>query len=263
MNIRHALQERVKKLLDHFSSCMMPKEGVAIQVLNDFPIWTADELAFIALHTGVSNAALERLYLKSWRLFREQRSMEQKHLRKSPDIVAGAIREIEGQAWERPAPEKAKQTMGGNTFGGASVDDVLEEIRKAGLDQNMHGQSLNDFLKAMGGKKGKTQTREEAMDAARKAKQGRGTYGDTFQEAVDKQRARAADPVYAPNAPAYLRAHLQILELLWPVTREDAKAAHRTQAKKFHPDVPGGNAEKFKRIQLAWEEIDKHLELTN
>jgi DnaJ domain len=266
VNIRHAFQERTKRLLDHFSSCMLSKESVAVQLLNDFPRWSVDELAFVALHCGIPNATLERAYLKSFRLFREQRQMEQKHLRKAPEIVNGAIQEIEGQAWERPSGDKAKQSMGGNTFGGASPEDVLEEIRKAGLDQGANGQSWNEFLKAFAGsKKGKTQTREEAMDAARKAKQGRGTYGDTFQEAQEKERARKAggnphaDMFSGTGAPGYLRAHLQVLELTWPTTREEAKAKHREMVKKHHPDV-GGSNDKFQQIQSAWERLSEYLD---
>src|SRR5271170_5476517 len=101
MNIRTAFQERTKKLLDHFSSCLMPKDGVAIQLMNDFPVWTPDELAFVSLHCGLANAALERMYLKSYRLFREERIQQYKLSRGRPTVVDGAIREIEGQAYER------------------------------------------------------------------------------------------------------------------------------------------------------------------
>jgi hypothetical protein len=253
MNIRHTFQERTKKLLDHFSSCLMPKDGVAVQLMNDFPVWTPDELAFVAMHCGIQNAILERMYLKSYRLFREVRLQEQKPLHGRAKAVDGAIREIEGQEWERPKKEQAKQQMGGNHFGGVDIDTILEEMRKAGLDNPGHGRSFDDFVRefqssSRRGGKTSAQSQKEAQDAARRARQGAGSYTDT-------SGTQATKPWSA--APGYLHVHLAILELGWPVSRDDAKAKHREMAKKSHPDV-GGSTAAFQKVQLAWETLDNY-----
>ena len=39
-------------------------------------------------------------------------------------------------------------------------------------------------------------------------------------------------------------------------SKEEIKKAYRVQAKKFHPDVPGGSHERFQEIQKAYEEIE-------
>jgi hypothetical protein len=266
MNIRTEFQERTKKLLDHFSACLMPKDGVAIQLMNDFPVWTADELAFVSLHCGLANSSLERLYLKSYRLFREERIQQQKMFRGRPTIVPDAIREIEGQAYERPKPEQAKQQMGGGNPFGSNVppDDILEEMRKAGLDPlGQSGKAFDDFMRFFNDSpfaRGRTQSREEAQDAARRARTGRGKFTDTFEDKTDAMNdAMSRKNSKFGSAPSYLHIHLETLELSWPTTRDDAKAQHRAMAKKHHPDMKGGSTDMFQKVQIAWERLEEYF----
>jgi hypothetical protein len=89
-------------------------------------------------------------------------------------------------------------------------------------------------------------------------------------EAEDRERAKAFAEMFArafaPNlgarparpagCPPHLHAHLSVLGLRWPCTREEVKTAYWTLAKQHHPDR-SGDPEVFKRVQAAHERILK------
>ena len=52
--------------------------------------------------------------------------------------------------------------------------------------------------------------------------------------------------------PQDIEVHLRVLGLTWPCTKEEVAKAHRRLAFAHHPDR-GGDAEKFKEIQFAYE----------
>jgi hypothetical protein len=89
-------------------------------------------------------------------------------------------------------------------------------------------------------------------------------------EAEDRERAKAFAEMFArafaPNlgarparpvgCPPHLHAHLEVLGVRWPCTREEVRAAYRTLARQHHPDRFGEH-EEFKRVQAAYERILK------
>lgn len=52
----------------------------------------------------------------------------------------------------------------------------------------------------------------------------------------------------------------ETLGLSRPASKEDLKAAFRTLAKKLHPDSPGGDAEKFKKVKDAYDAAVSELD---
>ena len=53
---------------------------------------------------------------------------------------------------------------------------------------------------------------------------------------------------------------LEILGLPKMVTAEEVKHRYRELAKRYHPDRPGGEAERMERIQRAYELLKAYME---
>ena len=54
---------------------------------------------------------------------------------------------------------------------------------------------------------------------------------------------------------------LEVLGLTPAASDEDIKAAYRNLSKRVHPDVAGGSAELFRRVQVAYERLAEGPEL--
>jgi hypothetical protein len=65
------------------------------------------------------------------------------------------------------------------------------------------------------------------------------------------------------HAPSYLQDHCETLGVPWPTTREAAQKLYRAKAMAVHPDRNGGNDEKFKVVQAAWERLDDFFQKAN
>lgn len=51
----------------------------------------------------------------------------------------------------------------------------------------------------------------------------------------------------------------QILGIATDATYDEAKAAYRSLAQKYHPDKPGGDAEKFRQLASALKAFERKL----
>lgn len=50
----------------------------------------------------------------------------------------------------------------------------------------------------------------------------------------------------------------ELLGVTTKATPDEIKAAYRKKAHQYHPDKPGGDAEKFKQVQKAYENLTKN-----
>jgi len=60
----------------------------------------------------------------------------------------------------------------------------------------------------------------------------------------------------------YIDKHLDFMELKVGFTEKELKRNYRIMCLRFHPDKPGGSAEKFNELQFVRRELEKYL-LTN
>lgn len=270
MNVRQGFADRLEKLLQHFSAHLLGWEGVAVQMMNDYPRWLPDELRLVAKRTDIVPQKLENFYLKSYRLFREKRIDEQKHSPKEKVHGADFIKEIEGQAYERPKQPKSDwvDATQYTQQKGTSEDELAAELNR--MHSQMDRESLEKIFRARGA------FNENAFNTTgRSGGMGGGFGGGAKQTPPDQNKfmddllkraretgARTSFETKKPwgSAPGYLHAYLETLEMKWPVSREDAKKQYRAMAMKTHPDRNGGNADAFKKVQSAWERVEEYFE---
>ena len=252
--------------MTHFSLHSFGWETVAVQLMNDFPRWKPDELRLVARRTDIPPNKLEGLYLKSWRMIRESALDRQKHQGiRSTD--SGFIHEIEGQAWD--------QAKNANPFSGSRPPPFNEPPKhQYGFDERAAEKMYRDFFAGdpefermfRGHPFGGTASTGTGGlggtgGAAEKPKSG----PTTMEEMLRKAAGHGPWPGFDTRkpwggAPAYLHMHFEVLQMMYPISMDDAKKQFRKRAMETHPDRNPTKTDEFKKVMSAWDLVKEFLE---